>query len=90
MARSDDVLLPADAWGLRNVRSVILSFPSPEHLTPAEVERLIIAASKVGRHGLRDAALILVTYRHMHLSYAGVIACELPSKMDDHGIARLE
>jgi integrase len=35
-----------------------------EHLTPAEVERLIAAAGKVGRHGDRDSALLLLTYRH--------------------------
>ena len=37
---------------------------SREHLTPAEVERLITAATKVGRHGLRDGVLILLAYRH--------------------------
>lgn len=35
-----------------------------EHLTPAEVERLMAAAAQVGRHGHRDAALILLAYRH--------------------------
>jgi len=35
-----------------------------EYLTPAEVERLIGAARKVGRHGDRNAALILLMYRH--------------------------
>ena len=35
-----------------------------EHLTPAEVERLIVAAGKVGRHGHRDATLLLLAYRH--------------------------
>jgi len=35
-----------------------------EHLTPAEVERLIAAAGKAGRHGHRDATLMLLTYRH--------------------------
>ena len=34
-----------------------------EYLTPAEVERLI-AAAKLGRHGHRDATLILVAFRH--------------------------
>jgi integrase len=34
-----------------------------EHLTPAEVEKLIKAA-KAGRHGHRDATMILVAYRH--------------------------
>ena len=32
---------------------------SREHLLPAEVERLVAAAGKVGRHGPRDATLIL-------------------------------
>jgi integrase len=34
-----------------------------EYLTPHEVERLI-AAAKLGRHGHRDATLILVAFRH--------------------------
>ena len=34
-----------------------------EHLTPAEVEKLIKAA-KAGRHGHRDATMVLVAYRH--------------------------
>ena len=37
---------------------------SREHLTPAEVERMIAAAGKAGRHGVRDGTLILVAYRH--------------------------
>ncbi len=37
---------------------------SREHLTMAEVERLIVSANKTGRHGLRDGALILIAYRH--------------------------
>src|SRR5262245_123219 len=35
-----------------------------EHLTPHEVEKLIKAASRVGRYGHRDATLILIAYRH--------------------------
>jgi type 1 fimbriae regulatory protein FimE len=35
-----------------------------EHLTSAEVERLISAAGKAGRHGDRDATLLLLAYRH--------------------------
>ena len=35
-----------------------------EYLTDKEVDRLMKAASKVGRHGHRDSTLILVTYRH--------------------------
>jgi type 1 fimbriae regulatory protein FimB len=35
-----------------------------EHLTPAEIDRLIAAARRLGRHGDRDAAMILLAYRH--------------------------
>lgn len=35
-----------------------------EYLTPTEVERLIKAARRVGRHGQRDATLVLMMYRH--------------------------
>ena len=37
---------------------------SREHLTPAEVETLMEAAGKIGRHGHRNATLILLAYRH--------------------------
>ena len=37
---------------------------SREYLTPAEVERLIASAKSLGRHGHRDATLILLAYRH--------------------------
>ena len=33
-----------------------------EYLTDKEVERLMKAAAKTGRHGHRDSTLILVTY----------------------------
>jgi type 1 fimbriae regulatory protein FimB/type 1 fimbriae regulatory protein FimE len=35
-----------------------------EYLTPAEVDQLMRAARQVGRHGQRDATLILLMYRH--------------------------
>jgi type 1 fimbriae regulatory protein FimE len=35
-----------------------------EYLTPAEVEKLLQASSRVGRHGARDRTLILLAYRH--------------------------
>jgi type 1 fimbriae regulatory protein FimB/type 1 fimbriae regulatory protein FimE len=35
-----------------------------EHLLPVEVEAMLKAASCVGRHGHRDATLILLAYRH--------------------------
>jgi type 1 fimbriae regulatory protein FimE len=37
---------------------------SREYLTATEVERLIRAAGKVGRHRHRDATLVLIAYRH--------------------------
>ncbi len=38
---------------------------SREHLTPGEVNALIDAAKRIGRHGDRDATLILLAYRHV-------------------------
>jgi integrase len=35
-----------------------------EHLTPAEVDKLVIAAGRLGRHAHRDATLIVMGYRH--------------------------
>jgi len=35
-----------------------------EHLFPHEVEAMVKAARIVGRHGLRDAIIILLAYRH--------------------------
>ena len=42
-----------------------------EYLTEGEVARLLKAARQRGRHGLRDAGMILLAYRH------GLRACEL-------------
>ena len=41
-----------------------LAVRSREYLTPDEVKGLIKAAKNIGRHGHRDAALILLAYRH--------------------------
>ena len=35
-----------------------------EYLTPAEIDRIINGAKKVGRYGQRDATMILIAYRH--------------------------
>jgi integrase len=40
------------------------TYRSREYLTEAEVDRLIEAARKRGRNGPRDAAAILLAYRH--------------------------
>jgi type 1 fimbriae regulatory protein FimE len=37
---------------------------SREHLLPAEVAKLIKAASRSGRHGPRDKVLVMLMYRH--------------------------
>ena len=37
---------------------------SREHLSPDEVEQLMTSAKSLGRHGHRDATLILIAYRH--------------------------
>jgi type 1 fimbriae regulatory protein FimB/type 1 fimbriae regulatory protein FimE len=37
---------------------------SREFLTPDEVDRLINAAEKLGRHGHRDGTMLLIGYRH--------------------------
>lgn len=39
-------------------------YRSREYLTEDEVDQLMDAASRVGRHGHRDATLILLSYRH--------------------------
>ncbi len=35
-----------------------------EYLRPSEVESLMAAARQIGRHGIRDAAMILLMFRH--------------------------
>ena len=37
---------------------------SREYLTDKEVKQLMVAAKSIGRHGHRDATLILIGYRH--------------------------
>lgn len=37
---------------------------SREHLTPEEVAKIMKAAGATGRHGHRDATLLLIAYRH--------------------------
>jgi type 1 fimbriae regulatory protein FimB/type 1 fimbriae regulatory protein FimE len=40
------------------------AYRSREYLTDTEVTALMKTAAHVGRHGVRDAALILIAYRH--------------------------
>jgi site-specific recombinase XerD len=37
---------------------------SREYLTPREVDLLIATARRLGRHGHRDATMVLLAYRH--------------------------
>lgn len=46
------------------VRRANAAYRSREYLSEKEVGALMAAAASVGRHGARDAALILVAYRH--------------------------
>ncbi len=39
-------------------------YRSREYLSPAETEQLISAAGTLGRHGDRDAAMLMMAYRH--------------------------
>ena len=50
--------------GTRRHRKTNKELRPREYLTPAEVDRLMVAAGKVGRHGHRDATLSLLAYRH--------------------------
>jgi type 1 fimbriae regulatory protein FimB/type 1 fimbriae regulatory protein FimE len=52
--------------GQRNLpqRLKNLDYRSREYLTEHEVDQLIAAAGKIGRHSHRDATLIMLTYRH--------------------------
>jgi type 1 fimbriae regulatory protein FimB/type 1 fimbriae regulatory protein FimE len=62
--RSRQAVFPAPRAGTPPRRLPNRRRRSREHLTAAEVERLIEAARTVGRYGKRDAALILIAYRH--------------------------
>ncbi len=46
------------------VRRANAAYRSREYLSEKEVGALMSAAASIGRHGARDAALILVAYRH--------------------------
>jgi Phage integrase family len=46
------------------IRRTNAAYRSREYLAEKEVETLMESAASVGRHGKRDAALILVAYRH--------------------------
>ncbi len=60
-----------------------------EYLTDDEVQQLIKAARHSGRHGHRDATLILVTYRH-GLRVSEAIALQWHAVDLDHGQLHVE
>ncbi len=45
-------------------RKTNAEYRNREYLTEQEIDKLIAAAKKTGRHGLRDSALILLMFRH--------------------------
>jgi hypothetical protein len=63
MASNLRVVEPNNIFRKVPIRRPNADMRSREYLTPAEVEKLI-AAAKLGRHGHRDATLILVAFRH--------------------------
>jgi type 1 fimbriae regulatory protein FimE len=46
------------------LRRANVAYRSREYLTEKEVEGLMESAARLGRHGTRDATLILIAYRH--------------------------
>lgn len=57
------VVTPRNDFRSVPVRPANAELRKREYLTPAEIERLMKVARE-GRHGQRDAALILIAYRH--------------------------
>ena len=69
--RGGNTAIKGKANGLKHRKPESCSRSSPKravkprkHLTEEEVERLMKAARETGRYGERDAALILLAYRH--------------------------
>lgn len=60
------------------IRRKNIDYRPREYLSEREVNQVITAASQVGRHGLRDATLILIAYRH------GLRVSELVALRWDH------
>lgn len=56
---ASDLVRPVSLTRLPNA-----AYREREYLTPKEADRLIAAAGKSGRHGHRDATLLLLAYRH--------------------------
>ena len=52
-----------EKWTVGPRRLPNKAYRTREHLTEAEVERLL-AAAKANRHGHRDATMILTAFRH--------------------------
>ena len=63
MAPNLRVVEPNNIFRKVPIRRPNADMRSREYLTPAEVEKLI-AAARLGRHGHRDATLILMAFRH--------------------------
>ena len=61
---------------------------SREYLTSAEVEALMSAAGRTGRHGHRDKTLILIAYRH-GLRVSELIDLRLEQVLFEEGLLRI-
>ena len=55
---------PTPALPTPPLRQTNLSRRKREYLTPDEIEKVLQAAAKFGRHGARDRTLVLLAYRH--------------------------
>jgi len=55
---------PAKMGKMPPKRASNASVRSREYLTPAEVDKMLEAARQSGRHGRRDEAIIMLSYRH--------------------------
>ncbi len=65
------------------IRLANAKYRSREYLTEFEVNQLIGAIAKVGRHGHRDATLIMLGYRH-GLAYQAELAILLGGVRHKH------
>ena len=68
-------------------RQPIAAYRQREYLTESEVERLIGAARKRGRNSSRDAAAILLAYRHGLRAQETMSVALVPSRSEQRSPA---
>lgn len=64
VVQSQNVKAPAIASLKIPIRKKNTDYRTREYLTEPEIEQLMVAAGRVGRHGHRDATIILLSFRH--------------------------